>query len=610
MPNDVLTSQNPAITSEGTPLPPAVHTRLLDLEIESTYNRPDCCLLTFDIDAKTELPPSLELGKALAVGFRGDGGSTQKAFEGEITALEWDSTGERTVFIVQAEDKFHRLFRGDRIQTFVDSTVSDAVSKTIRAAGLPTDRVEPTTSVLPFLMQQNVSDGVFLLERAAEHGCHVRCNAGKIFWGKVGSGGDSGVTLERNSHLLSFNCRASANAFVKEVAVHGWDPVAKAKIDVKVTAFNGHKDDKFAKSGLNDPKVLLARSDVGSAAEAKLTAQAALDRANEPNRQAEGRCFGDVRLAVDKDVTIKGVNTRFDGKYRISRLRHRYSHDEGFTTEFSCRGASDQSLAGLVTESAASAAAPSGPDRSVFDGVTVGMVTDLNDPEDLGRVKVKLPTLDDVAGATHWLRVVFPGAGSNDQGGASSTHHGLYALPDVDDEVLVVFEQGDARRGYVLGGLLGGKAKPAYAKGTAIESGRVNQRALRTRSGAHLLLDEKKGKEVIELKNKDGCFTLKFSEEKGVEIKHSVQKNVFTISNNGDITITSEQGNVTIETKMGDLTLKSGKNLVLEAKANIDLKATANLTAEGAMTTVKGKTMGTFDGGAQAIVKGGMVMIN
>ena len=90
MPSSVLTTQHPVLTSNRTALAPAIHTKLLDLEVESTYNRHDICMVTFDIDAKTEIPPALELGKPFEVGFRGDSATT-KIFEGEITALEFDS---------------------------------------------------------------------------------------------------------------------------------------------------------------------------------------------------------------------------------------------------------------------------------------------------------------------------------------------------------------------------------------------------------------------------------------------------------------------------------------------------------------------------------------
>ena len=104
--------------------------------------------------------------------------------------------------IVQAECKFHRLFRNDRIATFVDSTVSDAVSKVVQKAGLRAE-VESTASVLPFQMQQNETDGDFLLARAREqsHRAHGGCRRLLVVNQKTGAarttGSSAALTLWR-----------------------------------------------------------------------------------------------------------------------------------------------------------------------------------------------------------------------------------------------------------------------------------------------------------------------------------------------------------------------------------------------------------------------------
>ena len=605
----VLTTQFPVLTSGRTALPPALHQKLLELEVESTYNRPDLCLVTFDLDANTEIPPALELGQPFEIGFRGDAATT-KVFEGEITALEFDSQDNRSVFIVQAECKFHRLFRTDRVRTWSKKTVSYAVRKVASDAGIPVGAVEATTSELPFQMQQNITDGDWLLERAAEHGFHVRVTEGKLFWGKVGAGGDSGVTLELNRHLMGFNCRATANAFAKEVTVRSWDTVQKKPIDVKATSFDGRKDDKVA-TAFDDPKLLLTRSSFGSPAEATAAAKAALDRANEHNLQAEGRCWGDAKLAVDKQVAIKGVNKRFDGKYRISHLRHRFTHEQGFTTEFSCRGVSDQSLSGLVGETAAGIAGAGAPDRAVFNGAAVGIVTDVKDPDGLGRVKVKFPWLDEKQ-TSDWLRIAFPGGGGK-------AHSGWYLLPEVEDEVLVVFEHGDVKRGYVLGGLHNGVDKPFYKNEKVIGGdGKVNQHAFRLKSGAHLLFDEKDGDELIEIKNKDGNFVFKHSAKDGVVLENKTSGDKMAITNKGNMTIVCETGDISIEAKQGGIKLKAMKDINLEATGKVGVKATQDASVEGMNVKVsgqmnaevKGSMMAKLEGGTNATVKAAMVMIN
>ena len=59
-------------------------------------------------------------------------------------------------------------------------------------------------------------------------------------------------------------------------------------------------------------------------------------------------------------------------------------------------------------------------------GVVVGVVTNNQDPDGLGRVKVRFPWLSEEH-ESHWARMVTPMAGND---------RGFYMLPEVDDEVL------------------------------------------------------------------------------------------------------------------------------------------------------------------------------
>src|SRR5664280_3415392 len=102
-------------------------------------------------------------------------------------------------------------------------------------------------------------------------------------------------------------------------------------------------------------------------------------------------------------------------------------------------------------------------------GVVVGVVTNNQDPDGFGRVKVKFPWLSDVD-ESDWARVAAPMAGNK---------RGFYFLPEVDDEVLVAFEHGDVRFPYVLGALWNGKDAPPATNG----DGKNNVRVIQSRSG-------------------------------------------------------------------------------------------------------------------------------
>ncbi len=87
--------------------------------------------------------------------------------------------------------------------------------------------------------------------------------------------------------------------------------------------------------------------------------------------------------------------------------------------------------------------------------MVIGVVTAVDDPESLGRVKVKFPWLADDY-ESWWARVAQLGAGPD---------RGAVWLPEVNDEVLVAFEHGDTRRPYVVGGLCNGVDNPPFGDG-------------------------------------------------------------------------------------------------------------------------------------------------
>ena len=79
----------------------------------------------------------------------------------------------------------------------------------------------------------------------------------------------------------------------------------------------------------------------------------------------------------------------------------------------------------------------------------VGVVTNNNDPEQLGRVKVTFPSLSDVE--SFWAPVGVPSAGKE---------RGISMLPQPDEQVIVAFENGDPSYPYVIGSLFNGKDTP------------------------------------------------------------------------------------------------------------------------------------------------------
>ncbi len=202
-----------------------------------------------------------------------------------------------------------------------------------------------------------------------------------------------------------------------------------------------------------------------------------------------------------------------------------------------------------------SSPSPSGGANRV-EGVIVGIVLDNRDPQAQGRVKVQFPALsDDPVG--HWARLGVLMAGKD---------RGTFFLPEVGDEVLVTFEQGDISRPYVIGALWNGKDGPPDTNA----SGQNNLRFLKSRSGHLIRFDDTGGAEKIEIIDKTGN-----------------NKMVIDTATN-TLTFQSDQ-DIRIEATKGTITLKAQK-IEITSSADTKMQGQGGLSLDGSpgKTTIKG----------------------
>jgi uncharacterized protein involved in type VI secretion and phage assembly len=183
-------------------------------------------------------------------------------------------------------------------------------------------------------------------------------------------------------------------------------------------------------------------------------------------------------------------------------------------------------------------------------GVYPALVTDIKDPDSQGRVKVSLPWSPDGGGGRYevWARLATMMGGNN---------RGSWFVPDTNDEVLVAFEAGDARRPYVVGALWNGQDAPPESMDG---SGNNYKKVLKSRNGVVITLDDQDGQEQLILETpggqkitlKDGPGSVELVDSNGNSVK--LESSGVTINASAKVTISGSL----VDISAGTLTVNAG----------------------------------------------------
>ncbi|TDO47281.1 uncharacterized protein involved in type VI secretion and phage assembly [Kribbella sp. VKM Ac-2527] len=568
------------IEINGQPLPQDVVNLLSTAYVDDSQRLPDLFELRFrDGDHIVLTKTGAKIGSKVRISVLTSTSQTAVLLlAGEITALEseFDTGGSFTV--IRGYDPAHRLFRGRTTNSYQQMTASDIAQKVSQRAGFSNGTIKATTTVFEHVSQAGTSDWELLDALAKDAGYEVSVRDGKFNFGPptTASGAptsdENPLVLKLGTDLLRFRAVLTSGGQVKEVEVRGWDLSTKKALttrrpaETKTAQLPQASPQEFAKA-FGDP--LYVATDVPHRTQAEVDAAAAAiaEEIAGAFAEFEGVAQGNPALKAGVAITVDNLGTPFDGKYTVTTTRHRIDPQTGYTTSFAVTGAQDRTFLGLAGSGAGQQQAP--------PGVVIGQVSDNNDPEKLGRVRLTLPWLDDDY-VSAWARTVHAGAGKD---------RGTIIVPEVGDEVLVVFEQGDLRRPYVLGGLYNGVDLPDSKGIDPVDSGSgaVNRRSIVSRRGHRIdLLDQDGRKEGVTLATGDGKLSVTL-DATGTTI---------TVQADGKVKVEGSQG-IVIDSSAAKLELKGGE---------ISVTATGNLQLKGANTTVEGSALCT--------VKAAMVKIN
>ena len=540
----------------GTEVDPEVMGHVLAVDVDQHVRLPDIFIIAMH-DPEFELIDRgpFDLTQEVEIAAETSDGTWVTLIKGEITALEPAfQEGMIAQLVVRGYDRSHRLYREQRSAAHLNTKDSDLAQEIASRAGLQAE-VESTATVYDHIYQHNQSDLAFLQERAWRIGYECFVEEGKLHFHRPRTQ-ERGATLTWGDDLLTFRPRMNLAEQVDEVVVRGWSVARKEPIVGRAQQGELYPQIDEAQDGatwaqaFGSGKRALLDHSVASQAEADALAKARLDELSGAFVQAEGTAHRRPDIRAGKVITLNALGDRFSGTYLVTNARHSYTA-QGLKTTFAVHGARTGQLMEAM-----------GLDvlQPRYNGAVIGVVTNTDDPNHWGRVKVKFPWMTEEA-ESEWARVMGVGAGPE---------AGLFFIPDVDDEVLVLFEQGDFRRPYVIGGLWNGQdAPPPEVPGSGQERPLV--RTWRSRTGHHITVYDNADNK-IEIVTKAGH-----------QLVLDDANSTVTLKTDGGLVLTLADGGGKITLEGNEISIKASGNLKVESGANMDLQAGGQVNIQGAL---------------------------
>lgn len=437
-------------------------------------------------------------------------------FSGYITSIAHHYSKDQEFSIqLTACDSLYFLSLEYPVRSFVDVTLIDIAEQMVSAYDIDIN-AEETGPLWNHLVQYQSSNLEFLQELSERSGLYFFLNNNVLNFVKLPVG-QSPIPFDYNSNLLEIVVNNHDSNFETETIISGWDPQRsklfmedslEKSIEDRISAFNIEGAGVYQTCIIDQP--------AQNEQQLKILADAQTHRINAMKHCVTGLVEGSVDIYPGVDIKLQGLlATDNEKKYRLTQITHSINPYSGFITQFSSQP-------------------PVLKRRSKSTLVTYGIVSQISDPEDSGRVKVCLPTYNNIESS--WLEVLIPGAGEN---------KGIIALPAIDDKVLILMLHERIEQAIVLGGLYGESALPE----NIVVDGEVSRYTILTPGGQSVRLDDKD--ETISLINKS---------ESTLELKEEA------------VNISTKSGNC-IDMTENELLVNSQSSLVIQASDTITIRA-------------------------------------
>ncbi len=522
----------------------------------------DSAKQTFPISDGEEFIPGKKI--EIKAGYRAQ---EETIFKGIVIKNSVKVRKNTSLFMVECRDAIFQAAINMESKYFKEVKDCDVIDELLGKYEVE-KKVSVTKLKYKELVQFQQTDWDFILERAALNGYFCNVDDGKIEIKKPDLGAAPAETVQFGSSLLELDLEMDARKQFNGLKTTMWNYTEQnieiADAEDPTLSLNGNISAMdLAKVAAKEVTTLALGNKIEST-ELQNRANAQMLMARLEKIVGRASFQGTAKVKAGVIVELKGVGKRFEGKVFISGVRHQIVKGN-WTTDAQVGFQEDWLLFSKKSKNTLSAT-----------GLQVALVKQLEkDPLGEDRILLSLPLVSDKEDGL-WARIATLDAGKE---------RGSFFRPEVGDEVLVGFIDGDMQHPVVLGGLNSSKnPAPLTAKDDNDEKGFI------TRSKIKMIFDDKK--KSLQIETPGGNILLISDDKKGLQFKDQ----------NGNKIILDDKG----------ITMESSKDFIVKA-------ASGNVKLEGMKADIKASSGFKADGGAGCelsagngitVVKGGLVQIN
>ena len=555
--------------------------QVLSLAIDTEVNRipvakiilrdGDASSRTFEISDTGDLIPGKKI--MIKIGLDGD---NNLAFKGIITKqcikVKENGNGELHIDCRHEAVKMTVGRKSQYFENLKDNRLFDELIG--KYSGLQSD-TEETKLEHKELVQHDLTDWDFMLLRAAANAMLVNINEDTVKISKPHTSADPVLQVTYGTSILEFEAEMDARTQWKNVKAVSWDYANQQLFEAdtsEASSFTQHGN--IAGSSLAET-INLSEYELhhsGHVLEQELQdwVDGVMLRSRLAKIRGRARVTGFSGIKPGDMVKLEGVGDRYRGNAFVTAVKHEIGNGQWDThIQFGLdpdpytqihKDVSDTPAAGLT---------------GAIHGLQIGVVVQLeNDPDGEDRIRVRIPVID-AADQGIWTRMASLDAGND---------RGAFFRPEIGDEVIVGFINGDPSDPVVLG-MLNSSAKPAPIVAKDVN----HEKGFTTRSKMHLQFN-------------DDTKTITIDTPAGNSITIDEQGMKIEIKDQNSNKITMDTSGIKLESPM-NVEIKAGVNLTLSAAASLTIgaaslgvKADGNLSLEGALAKLSAQGITEISG--------------